>query len=121
MKEEQMPIDEQLLAAEGLTTAEIEKVKHYVEAAGEIDSTATVIYLNDRLLFVCRTAALALQVVRPEVMNLPDTDEAWIMSHNRELKDELLAMAERGEPCPSPDTLLGRALRMFTTEEDDLD
>lgn len=116
-----MPINEQLLVAEGLTKSEIEKVKNYMEAAGEIDSTATVIYLNGRLLFICRTAALALQEVRPEVMNLPDTDETWIISHHRELKDELLAMAERGEPCPSPDTLLGRALRMFTTEEDDLD
>ena len=111
-----MNINTKLLKADGLTDSEIARVKKYMEAAGELDPTATVIQINGALRFVCRTAALALQTVRPDVLNLPPTDEAWILSHNRELKEELIAMAKRGDPAPSPDTLLGRALKMFTTE-----
>jgi hypothetical protein len=41
-------------------------------------------------------------------------DNAWILDHADELKQELLKLAEAGEPRPAPDTLLGRALDLFT-------
>lgn len=114
-----MTIDTQLLEAEGLTEAEIRKVNDYMESAGEIDSTATVIHLNGRCLLVCRTAALAVQTVRPDVMDLPETDEAWIWSNFFQLKNELIAKVESGDPMPLPHTLLGRALELFTADETD--
>lgn len=109
-----MTIDTQLLEAEGLTEAEIGRVNDYMESAGEIDSTATVIHLNGRFLLVCRTAALAVQTVRPDVLDLPETDDAWIWSNFFPLKNELITKLESGDPTPPPHTLLGRAFELFT-------
>ena len=109
-----MTINTQFLEEEGLTETEIETVKDYMEMAGEIDSTATVIHLNGRCLLVGRTAALAMQTVRPDVMDLPETDDAWIWSNFYQLKNELIANLKSGDPTPPPHTLLGRAFELFT-------
>jgi len=116
-----MAINEQLLKAEGLNEEEIRRVKGYMESAGEIDNTATVIHLNGRFLLVCRTAALAVQTVRPDILNLPETDDAWIWSNHYQLKNELIAKLKSGDCKPPLHTLLGRALELFTaglTNED---
>lgn len=41
-------------------------------------------------------------------------DDKWIMEHSTELKAELLKRAKEGKPRPKPDTVLGRALELFT-------
>lgn len=112
-------MNKELLRAYGLTESEITSVCQYVESAkenGDLDNTATVIHINNTLLVVCRTAALAVQTVRPDVLDLPPTDDAWILLHSAELKAELIAICERGGPRPAAHTLLGRALEMFTNE-----
>src|SRR6266478_4252251 len=109
-----MNINTKRLKANGLTDGEIERVKEYIEdaeKAGQFDNTATVMHINGAVYECCRTAALALQTVRPDVLELPATDEAWILLHSSELRAELIEMAERGDPIPQPHTLLGHALQ----------
>jgi hypothetical protein len=112
-----MAINVQFLEKEGLTETEMGRVIDYMESAGDIDTTATVIHLNGRFLLVCRTAALALQTVRPDVMDLPETEDAWIWSNFFQLKNELIAKLDKGDPMPPPHTLLGRAFELFTAEQ----
>lgn len=109
----------ELLRADGLTDSEITAVCRYIESAhanGTFDNTATVVQINNTLRVVCRTAALAVQTVRPDILELPPTDDAWILLNSAELKAELIALAGRGGPKPAAHTLLGRALDMFTNE-----
>lgn len=112
-------INTELLRGDGLTDSEISVVCRYIELAhenGTFDNTATVIHINDTLRVVSRTAALAVQTVRPDILNLPQNDEAWILLHSAELKAELIAICERGGPRPAANTILGRALEMFTND-----
>ena len=112
-------VNRDYLRADGLTESEIDAVCQFIESAYDnctFDNSATVIYLNDKLRIVSRTAALAVQTVRPNILDLPQTDEAWILLHSGELKAELIAICERGDPMPAAHTLLGRALEMFMNE-----
>jgi hypothetical protein len=112
-------MNKELLRSYGLTDSEITSVCQYFESAkanGDLDDTATVIHINNSLLVVCRTAALAVQTVRPDLLDLPPTDDAWILLNSAELKAELIEICKRGGPMPPAHTLLGRALEMFTTE-----
>ena len=112
-------MNKELLRANGLTDSEIATVCRYIESAksnGTFDNTATVVHINNTLRVVCRTAALAVQTVRPDVLDLPPTDDAWILLHSAELKSEVIEICKRGGPMPPAHTLLGRALDMFTNE-----
>lgn len=41
-------------------------------------------------------------------------DDDWIIEHSDQLKAELLELVKTGAPRPAPETILGRALEMFT-------
>lgn len=49
-----------------------------------------------------------------KVKALDTSSDAWIIEHADQLKAELLELAKAGAPRPAPGTVLGRALEMFT-------
>lgn len=59
-------LNEDALKADGFSAAEIASIREYVDSVDGLDNLATLVQLNGRMAWVCKTVALAIRAIRPE-------------------------------------------------------
>jgi len=59
-------LKEDALKADGFSAAEIASIREYVDSVDGLDNMATLVQLNGRIAWVCKTIALAIRAIRPE-------------------------------------------------------